>query len=116
MPVACATAMPTIRIVLPLMLMGLACVANAECAPSVPATGSKPCARDLSPQSFHVSRPPGEAHPSNDTRRDDSRWQRARVLGAASVAGQGVPEHESAVARSMSELRWVDSSDWIRNP
>jgi len=38
------------------------------------------------------------------------------VLGAASVAGQGAIERESPVARSISELPWTDSSDWIRNP
>lgn len=116
MPVACTTAVPTIRIVLALMLMGFAAGANAECAPSGPATSFKPCMRELSPQSFHVNRPLGDAHSSNDTGRDGGNWERARVLGAASVAAQGAIEHGSAVARSMSELRWVDSSDWIRNP
>jgi len=37
-------------------------------------------------------------------------------IGAASVAGRGVTERESAIARSISELPWVDSDDWIRNP
>jgi hypothetical protein len=116
MPVACTRPVPTIRMALVLMLMGFAAAANAECALSSPAAGSRPCTRDFSQQPFHVNRPTGEPRAPNDTRRDDSRWETARVLGAASVAGQSAGEHESAVARSMSELRWADSSDWIRNP
>ena len=116
MPVACTTAVPTIRIGLAVMLMGLAAGAKPECAASGPATSSKLCMRELSPQSFHANHPPGEAHSPSDTRRDGSNRESARLLGAAGVAGQGATEHESVVARSMSELRWVDSSDWIRNP
>jgi hypothetical protein len=116
MSVACTSPVPTIKIALLLTLMAFAARANAECAFSVPATSSRACMRDFSPQSFHANRPNGEARSSNDTRRDDNRWETARVLGAASVAGQGDSGHDSAVARSMSELRWADSSDWIRNP
>ncbi len=116
MAVACTRPVPTIRIALALTLMGFAAAANAECALSSPGASSRPCTRDFSLQSYHVNRPNGEPRASSDTRRDDNRWETARVLGAATVAGQGASEHESAVARSMSELRWSDSSDWIRNP
>jgi hypothetical protein len=116
MPAACIRLVPTTRMALVLMLMGFAAAANAECALSISAPGLRPCTRDFSPPSFHVNRQNSEPRASNDTRRDDSRWETARVLGAATVAGQGSSEHESAVARSMSELRWADSSDWIRNP
>jgi hypothetical protein len=116
MPAACTRLVPATRMALVLMLMGFAAAANAECALSNPASSSRPCTRDISPQSFHLNRPNGEPRSPNDTRRDDNRWETARVLGAATVAGQGASEHESAVTRSMSELRWADSSDWIRNP
>src|ERR1700722_1898851 len=116
MPAACTGLLPTTRMALVLVLTGFAAAANAECALGNPAASSRTCTRDFSPQPFHVNRPNSEARPSNDTRRDDSRWEAARVLGAASVASQSAGEHESAVARSMSELRWTDSSDWIRNP
>jgi hypothetical protein len=117
MPAECTRLVPTTRMALVLMLTGFAAAAaNAECALSNPAAGSRACTRDFSPQSFHVNRPNGEPRASSDTRRDDNRWETARVLGAATVAGQGASEHESAVSRSMSELRWADSSDWIRNP
>jgi hypothetical protein len=116
MPAASTRLVPTTRMALVVMLMGFAGAANAECPLGNPAASSRPCAREFSPQSFHVSRPTGESRPSNDSRRDDNRWETARVLGAATVAGQGAGEPASAVARSMSELRWADSSDWIRNP
>ncbi len=38
------------------------------------------------------------------------------MLGAASVVGQDAAEHDSPVARSMSELPWAESRNWIRNP
>ncbi len=116
MPAACTRLVPATRIALVLILLGFAAAANAECALSNPVASSRPCTRDLSLQSFHINRQNSEARAPNDTHRDDNRWETARVLGAATVAGQGASEHESAVARSMSELRWTDSSDWIRNP
>src|SRR5579863_6749332 len=116
MPAACTRPVRTTKMASMLMLIGFAAAANAECALSNPAAIARPCTRDFSAQPFHINRPNSEARPSNDTRRDDSRWEAARVLGAASVASQSAGEHQSAVARSMSELRWADSSDWIRNP
>lgn len=108
---------PSTRIMLALMLMGSAAGANAECVLSVPAYNARSsCLRDFLPQSSHVNRPNSEVRSSNDARLIGNRWETARVLGAASVAGQGVTERESPVARSISELPWVDSNDWIRNP
>jgi hypothetical protein len=117
MRVACTRSGPTTKIALALMLMISAAVANAECALNVAAPGARPaCTRDLSSQPFHVNRPISDTRSTNDTGRNGNRWDTARVLGAASVVGQGATEHESAVARSMSELPWADSSNWIRNP
>lgn len=77
------------RMMLAVMLMACAASANAECALNVTASNARPAC---------------------------VRWETARVLGAASVAGQSDTARESPVARSISELPWVDSSDWIRNP
>jgi hypothetical protein len=105
------------KMVLALMLMTSVTVANAECPLSVAASAARPsCTHDFSPQSFHANRPNSEARSTNDTGRNDNRWETARVLGAASVVDQSAAEHESPVARSMSELPWADSSNWIRNP
>jgi hypothetical protein len=109
--------MPATRIVLALMMMmASAAGAHAECALGVSAPGVRlSCTRDLAPQPFHVGHPNSETRSSNDSRRNDS-WETVRQLGAASVAGQGATESESPVARSMSKMPWVNSSDWIRNP
>jgi hypothetical protein len=105
------------RSVLALVLMTSAAAANAECTLNVAGSGARPsCMRDSPSQSYHLNRPNSEVRSSNDTRPNDSRWETARVLGAAAVVGQGATEHESPVARSMSELPWADSSNWIRNP
>jgi hypothetical protein len=109
--------LPTTRFVLALMLMTCAAGANAECALSTVAnTARSSCFRDLSPQPFHVNRPISELRSSTDSQRVDNRWETARVLGAASVAAQGATERESLVARSLSELPWADSNNWIRSP
>jgi hypothetical protein len=110
---------PSTRIMLALMLVGMASAtaANAECVLSASAyTARSTCLRDLVPQSAHVNRPNNEVRWSNDTRRNDNRWETARVLGAASVAGQSATEGDSPVARSINGLPWADSRDWIRNP
>jgi hypothetical protein len=102
---------------LALLLMACAAGANAECALSVPAANARSsCIHDFSPQSSRVNRVTGEVRTSIDSRISDNRWETARVLGAASVAGQGVAERESPLARSINELPWADSHDWIRNP
>jgi hypothetical protein len=103
--------------VLLVMVMAYATGANAECAPSVTAYSARAaCLRDFLPQSFHVHHPNNEVRSSNDSRLNGNRWQTAQVLGAASVADQRATERESPVARSITELPWVDSSDWVRNP
>jgi hypothetical protein len=108
---------PTTRFVSVLMLMSCAAGAHAECVLSAAAnTARSPCVRDLSPLSFHANRPSGEVRSSTDSKQVDNRWETARVLGAARVAAQGAPERESPVARSLGELSWADSSNWIRNP
>jgi hypothetical protein len=100
-----------------LMLMASSAGAKAECALSGPAANTKSsCLRELEPPSPRVSRSPGEIRSSMAVRANDNRWESARVLGAASVAGQGSSEHESPVTRSMDGLPWVDSHDWIHNP
>jgi hypothetical protein len=104
---------------LALMLMGMGCAtcANADCVVSVPSnTPRSSCLRDFPPQSSHAIRPNVGIRSSNDTRLKDNRWETARVLSAASVTGQSATERESPVARSISELPWADSRDWIRNP
>jgi hypothetical protein len=117
MPVARTIPVPATRIVLALMLLAAATGANAECALNVSAPGAKSsCMRDLPSRSFHVNRPSSESRSNTDTHHNDDHWETARVLGAASVAGQGSAEHESPVARSMSELPWTNSADWVRNP
>jgi hypothetical protein len=101
------------------MLMAFAAGANAECVLNGPAAANNArstCLRELLPQASHLNRPTTQVRSSNDIHPNDNRWETARVLGAASVADQGVTERESPVARSISELPWVDSSDWIRNP
>jgi hypothetical protein len=101
---------------LALMLMASAAGAKAECLPSVPAYNARSsCLRDFSPQLLHLNRA-NDARSASDSRLNDNRWETARVLGAASVAGQGATERESPVAQSMSELPWADSRDWIHNP
>jgi hypothetical protein len=108
---------PRTRIMLALMLVGIASAtgANAECVLGVPAYNARSsCLRDFLPQASHVNRPNNEGR--SGTRLNDNRWQTARVLGAASVAGQDATERETPVARSINELPWADSNDWIRNP
>jgi hypothetical protein len=72
--------------------------------------------RDAASQFFHVNRANSEAHTFNESRPNDNRWEAARVLGAASVVGQGAAGHDSPVAQSMSEMPWAESRNWIRNP
>jgi hypothetical protein len=108
---------PTTRLALAVMLIASAAGANAECVLTTAAYGAKSsCSRDLSPPSFHVNRSNSEVRSSTDSHRDNNRWETARLLGAASVAAQGATEHGSAVARSLSELPWADSNNWIRSP
>jgi hypothetical protein len=97
--------------------MAVAAGAKAECTLTGPAANAKSsCLHDLAPPSAHVSRTTSENRTSIDVHASDNRWEAARVLGAASIAGQGTSEHESPVARSMDGLPWVDSRDWIHNP
>jgi hypothetical protein len=117
MPVLRITPATATRSVLALMLMAFAATANAQCAPGVAASGVRPsCMRDAASQFFHANRANSEAHTFNETHPNDNRWEAARVLGAASVAGQGAAAHDSAVAQSMSEMPWAESRNWIRNP
>jgi hypothetical protein len=121
LPTTAPVATKRIGLALMLMLMGVgmasASGATAECAFGVPSYNARSsCVRDLLPPSSHVHRPNNELRSSNDTRLNGYRWETARELGAASVVGQGATERESPVARSISELPWVDSNDWIRNP
>jgi len=108
---------PSTRIMLALMLVAFSAGAHAECALTGPAANAKSsCIHELAPPSLRVNRPPSETRTSIDGRANDNRWEAARVLGAASVAGQGSSERESPVTRSMDGLPWVDSHDWIHNP
>jgi hypothetical protein len=87
---------PGTRIMLGLMLMAGAGGANAECVLSVPASyAGSSCIRDLSPQSVDTKRPNAKVTMSNDTRPADIRLE---------------------VARSMSDLPWAESRDWIHHP
>jgi hypothetical protein len=117
------TPVATRRMVLALMLIlmgnGIASTtgATAECAFGVPSYNARSsCVRDLLPPTSHVHHPNSDVRSSNDTRLNGNRWEAARVLGAASVVGQGATERGSPVARSISEVPWVDSNDWIHNP
>ena len=117
MPVLRTTPATATRSALALMLMVCAATANAQCAPGVAASGTRPsCTRDASAQLFHLNRANSEARISNESHPNDNRWEAARVLGAASVVGQGAAEHDSPVAQSMSEMPWAESRNWIRNP
>src|ERR1700684_407495 len=105
------------RIMLAVTLMAAAAGAEAECALTGPAAIARSsCLHDISPPSPRISRPTSEIRTSIDAHTSDNRWEAARVLGAASVAGKGTGEHESPVTRSMDGLPWVDSHDWIHNP
>ena len=115
--------MPSTRIMLALVLMASTAAANAECVASAAAINPRSaCLHDISLPASHSNRPAGEVRTSNDVRAssdahiNDNRWEAARVLGAASVASQGGTERDSTVARSINELPWADSHDWIRNP
>jgi hypothetical protein len=65
------------------------------------------CTRELPVRSLESSHP-----------EDANRWSAASALSAANVATEHSrdTEYETPVERSLSEVRWADSHDWIHNP
>jgi hypothetical protein len=105
------------RIMFALMLMACAAGANAECIPNAASYNTRAsCIRDFSAQPLYVNRPDNKVRSVDDIRVTETRSEMSRVLGALGVSDPRATEFESPVARSVSELPWVDSSDWIRNP
>ena len=57
----------------------------------------------------------GSAHPGGV---EASRWSMAGALSAASIASQPEQNAEFAtpVQRSLSDVHWTDTRDWVHNP
>jgi hypothetical protein len=72
------------------------------------------CSREASPGSNLVSRPQIDSQVDSVA----NRWSMAAAVSAANIVSQHArqSELESPVARSLSELQWTDSRDWINNP
>jgi hypothetical protein len=76
------------------------------------------CSRESSSRINSLPRPPIEGHVEGHA--DPviaNRWSMAASVSAANVVSQAKESDlESPVARSLGELRWTDSHDWINNP
>jgi hypothetical protein len=107
------------------MLLSFAREACAECEPAAAAanhaTGTSRileavCTRE------NVSRTLGRslntANTLNTTTLGSARWSLVGALSAASVVSQHErdAELETPVQRSLNDVHWVDSRDWINNP
>jgi len=100
------------------MLMAFAAGANAECVPNAfPYSAKAYCIHDTSASSIYVNRPNNPAvKTANELRPPDGRSEMARVLAAGGLADPRATAAESQVARSITELPWADSHNWIQNP
>jgi hypothetical protein len=93
------------RIMWALLLMASAAGANAQCIPGVSATNARSsCTREFSPQSAYANR---KLRLFNDI---------GQALGSGGLSHAPARDFQSPVARSMSELPWAESRDWIHNP
>jgi len=93
------------------------CPANAA-APNRGSIGAHmlemSCSREASPRTNSLPLPQVESHVDLIS----NRWSTAAAVSAANVVSQHARETELElpVARSLSELHWADSHDWINNP
>jgi len=114
----------TVSLVALSMLLLFAREACAECAPAAaanhPTTASRileaACTRES--VSRTLSRSLNSTNTTNVGSVGSARWSMASALSAASIANQHGEdaELETPVQRSLSDVRWADSRDWINNP
>jgi hypothetical protein len=125
------------RLIAFLTLLLLARQASAECSPAVSAAGNHPttvsrileaaCSREDASRTLNRSVNTTTLHSTLSTTIaagthaggvDAGRWSMAGALSAASVASQHEQnaEMETPVQRSLSNVHWADSRDWINNP
>jgi hypothetical protein len=121
--------MNSLKSLLTLAMLLLGVEAAAECPPSTPLgnramtsnarsveslmnSARSNCSRELSP---HIA-PSMVASTVPSTQ--NNRWSVVGSAGAAIVAGEHIRdlESETPVTRSMGQVQWVDSRDWIHNP
>jgi hypothetical protein len=103
------------------MLLMFAREACAECAPAAAANHPSTASRILEAACTRESVSRTLSHSLNSTNTatvGSARWSMASALSAASIVSQHGKdaELETPVQRSLSDVHWADSRDWINNP